>query len=436
MAPGMDAFISNSVAQNGDRLARAVLREALAGNRRVTILLSSETNPLQVTSREFVDHGRRVLPLWIRSPSEAADLLSRWCGGREPLDERVVTMLVDGARDLLGIARPAGSITERNWQADAASRADTLETTIRFARSVLTANSGSPLTDVLAALDQLREGGLSQVEQFQVVAPLWGPWKRPIILLANQQFAGDDAERLAGIVRRTVNIAEAVPHLRLIVILDPPAWHRLQQSLDSHTLAILRDGMRFVDAQPRERAQAPAHESALTASHAEGFFPQAPVVEVPEEAKSIDALRERAQSALVTARNVGPAPRVSDDPPLAEYEVARSLAEALLFAALQADAKTSGLFRLNADGGFVFGNRTAEIDLLCRSLLIAIEVDGYFHFQDKEAYRRDRAKDWLMQRQGMAVLRFLAEDVTERLESIVERVIEVVQLRQAQRTAS
>jgi very-short-patch-repair endonuclease len=116
--------------------------------------------------------------------------------------------------------------------------------------------------------------------------------------------------------------------------------------------------------------------------------------------------------------------------------VARSLAEALLFAALQADAKTSGLFRLNADGGFVFGNRTAEIDLLCRSLLIAIEVDGYFHFQDKEAYRRDRAKDWLMQRQGMAVLRFLAEDVTERLESIVERVIEVVQLRQAQRTAS
>jgi very-short-patch-repair endonuclease len=85
---------------------------------------------------------------------------------------------------------------------------------------------------------------------------------------------------------------------------------------------------------------------------------------------------------------------------------------------------------LNADGGFRFGSSNVEIDLLCPALRIAIEVDGYFHFQDNSAYRRDRAKDFLMQAEGMLVLRFLAEDVIDRLNFILADIFKAVKIRQ------
>ena len=36
---------------------------------------------------------------------------------------------------------------------------------------------------------------------------------------------------------------------------------------------------------------------------------------------------------------------------------------------------------------FRFGPRLAEVDLLCRSRRIAIELDGYFHFLGPDGYR-------------------------------------------------
>ncbi len=51
-----------------------------------------------------------------------------------------------------------------------------------------------------------------------------------------------------------------------------------------------------------------------------------------------------------------------------------------------------------------------------------IELDGYFHFQDAEAYRRDRRKDWEMQHRGFVVLRFLSDDVAARLEEILDTI--------------
>ncbi len=124
-----------------------------------------------------------------------------------------------------------------------------------------------------------------------------------------------------------------------------------------------------------------------------------------------------------------PSPRHGADP--AAESDARSLAEALLFAALESNPTTAGLFRLNADGEFPFGNRPAEIDLLCPTLSVAVEIDGYYHFRDPAAYRRDRAKDWLMQRHGLLALRFLADDVTDDLAAVVGRIVEAVDLRRA-----
>lgn len=129
-----------------------------------------------------------------------------------------------------------------------------------------------------------------------------------------------------------------------------------------------------------------------------------------------------------TTKNVGSDSGGSDSS-LEEDSPFRSAAEAFLFQLLESHEKTVGLFEPNGDPGFRFGNRAAEVDLLCPTLKIAIEVDGYFHFADHEAYRRDRRKDYLMQRHGLLVLRFLAQDVTERMKEVLEDVIAAVRFR-------
>ena len=87
-----------------------------------------------------------------------------------------------------------------------------------------------------------------------------------------------------------------------------------------------------------------------------------------------------------------------------------------------------GRFELNAALDFPFGPRRAEVDLLCRSPRIAVEVDGYFHFRAPDGYRRDRAKDWELQRRGYLVLRFLAEDVIANIEMIRDRILDALNL--------
>ncbi|MEQ8762912.1 MAG: DUF559 domain-containing protein [Planctomycetota bacterium] len=109
---------------------------------------------------------------------------------------------------------------------------------------------------------------------------------------------------------------------------------------------------------------------------------------------------------------------------------ARSAAEAFLFALLEAMPETRGLFELNGRIPLPGTPRVREIDLLSRPTKLAIEVDGYFHFQDAEAYRRDRRKDLALQRGGYLVLRFLAEDVVVRLETLLATIREALPARQ------
>jgi very-short-patch-repair endonuclease len=51
-----------------------------------------------------------------------------------------------------------------------------------------------------------------------------------------------------------------------------------------------------------------------------------------------------------------------------------------------------------------------------------IELDGHYHFQSLDNYRRDRRKDRLLQQQGFLILRFLSEDVVRDLEGILDAV--------------
>lgn len=112
---------------------------------------------------------------------------------------------------------------------------------------------------------------------------------------------------------------------------------------------------------------------------------------------------------------------------------ARSLAELTLFEALEATPATAGRFALNQPVSVHFGARAAEIDLLSRGDEIAIEVDGFHHFANTDAYRRDRRKDLVLQANGYAVLRFLADDVLADPRAAVQLVIEFLGHRLARR---
>jgi superfamily II DNA or RNA helicase/very-short-patch-repair endonuclease len=106
---------------------------------------------------------------------------------------------------------------------------------------------------------------------------------------------------------------------------------------------------------------------------------------------------------------------------------ARSAGEAFLFRRLETLKETEGLFTLNRKLPIPFGDsETMEVDLLCDRFKVAVEVDGAQHLGDPSAYRRDRMKDLLLQEQGYCVLRFLADDVVQRLDRVLDTVLRVI----------
>ncbi len=106
---------------------------------------------------------------------------------------------------------------------------------------------------------------------------------------------------------------------------------------------------------------------------------------------------------------------------------ARSASEAFLFRRLETIPETRGLFRLNDRLPIPFaGFSDMEVDLTCRKARIAIEIDGRHHFSDLDAYRRDRAKDLLLQENDWLVLRLLAEDIAEKLDDLLDYVLRLL----------
>ncbi len=110
----------------------------------------------------------------------------------------------------------------------------------------------------------------------------------------------------------------------------------------------------------------------------------------------------------------------------ARDEEARSAAERFLFERLESLPQTAGLFLLNQALDVRFGAAAMEVDLLARELRLAIEVDGYYHFRDADAYRRDRRKDFALQARGFLVVRVLAVDVVARLEEVLDMILAAV----------
>jgi len=106
---------------------------------------------------------------------------------------------------------------------------------------------------------------------------------------------------------------------------------------------------------------------------------------------------------------------------------ARSASEAFIFRRFETLPELVGKFRLNALLPIPFDDRgRMEVDLLCESARLVIEIDGVQHLGDAEAYRRDRRKDALLQSHGWMVLRFLADDLGKRLDEVLDGVLRVV----------
>ena len=113
----------------------------------------------------------------------------------------------------------------------------------------------------------------------------------------------------------------------------------------------------------------------------------------------------------------------------------RSQAEWLLFQYLEARPATAGQFQVNARLDIRFGSRSMEVDFLADRARIVVELDGYYHFQATDSYRRDRRKDIALQQAGFWVLRFLSEDVVAHLEDILSTIDRALSLRLAQSSA-
>lgn len=107
-----------------------------------------------------------------------------------------------------------------------------------------------------------------------------------------------------------------------------------------------------------------------------------------------------------------------------QFERARSLIEAFLLYRLETLLETQGRFKLNQELAIPFdAYGCMEVDLLSKEDHIVIEIDGIQHLSSKDAYRRDRRKDWLLQERGYLVLRFLAEDVSKNLDIVLDTIL-------------
>jgi hypothetical protein len=220
-------------------------------------------------------------------------------------------------------------------------------------------------------------------------------------------------------VRALLELATGAPDLPLLAVVERGAWQRLKPQLDARSRDLLdADTIRAAPlrveaappriAGPQSSAAATSHDSAREAAARTS----------PIKARASDAVSQvRAMRANNTREGE------------ALIERARSLAEQRLFELLQADPVTRDLFVLNGLLPFTFGSRKAEVDFVCVELRLAVEVDGYHHFKEHDAYRRDRRKDVLLQHHGYLVSRLLASDVVERETEVVNSIRKLVSRR-------
>jgi len=213
------------------------------------------------------------------------------------------------------------------------------------------------------------------------------------------------------------SVATAVPELPIAIATPPAACETLTTTSSRHA-TMAREGLIAVEG--------------LSESELEARLRQAGVVPLPAAATLqrlvADGVNEDGVEtffeAIRAVRNPAPMDNESDF---------RSVHEKFLFDQLEAMPATAGLFQSNTALPFSHGHMAAEADLLAKELNLVVEVDGAHYHLNPKQYRRDRRKDILYQQHGYLVLRFLAEDVVEELETVLTTVLNAVAFRRATR---
>lgn len=239
-------------------------------------------------------------------------------------------------------------------------------------------------------------------------------WYADIPMLA---VLGQTTESLA----QAMQLASEVHRLPIVFVTTEPSLARLLDGQKPRVQALLREA---IIRMPVDRACSPHSELRLTEhSHADTGAAAPP-------AQDVEAFQELARESYRQAREASERgePRANE-----RADRARSEVERFLYVLLQRSPVTRDLFDLNVRLPFQFGNRSLEADFAARSLQVVLEVDGYYHFTDADAYRRDRRKDVLLQQHAYLVARFLADDVLAQPKEVVRQIEQLVSDRRATR---
>jgi very-short-patch-repair endonuclease len=201
------------------------------------------------------------------------------------------------------------------------------------------------------------------------------------------------------------SLCTAAPALAVACIVSSEALAEFLSGPESRTRALVREGRLDLDAAVAPESGAGAALATLRRLEEQG---------APDAQR---ALHAEASRALFTG---------ADD---ATPDRARSKAERFLYEQLKGRPSTAGLFLLNEPLRVEGASRPWEVDLLCRELRLAVEIDGHYHFHDPDRFRRDRRKDLALQRAGYWVVRVLEEDVLARLEDILDTLDSLIAAR-------
>jgi hypothetical protein len=272
--------------------------------------------------------------------------------------------------------------------------------------------------DLLSKLREVLSDRDMEVPYEQVAATLHelaAPGTDPALIVARGMNDPDSSAWIERAATSLTRLAETGPGLALFLAVEPETIDAFQRhGPESRARAILRAGV----------VNVPGLDGAEIGRRVEVKLPDALAkLAGPIRRLALDGASEELVGRFLDAAQADSAATTSPE----ATDRARSAAERFLSDRLASLPETAGRFELNARLDVPFGpSRTMEVDLLSRPWKLVVEIDGYHHFQNADAYRRDRRKDQALQEQGYMVVRVLAVDVVQRLETILDQILTAV----------
>lgn len=294
------------------------------------------------------------------------------------------------------------------------------------------------LTERVEHLDDLA-GRLADAELD--VITLRGGMRPKALSSALERIGGENGRQVVLATGRFVGEGFDEPHLDTLFLTMPVSWRGTVAQYVGR-LHRVHEGKREVRVFDYADLDAPMlarmFEKRRRAYEAQGYTVERPASAVPGwpadvELPARDLWKQRFQASVHRlARDGVDSPgadlflqlvdEITTD--ASDSERVRSASEAFLLRRLEDAPATSGRFRPNIRLPIPLGEQGhMEVDFLDAEARIVIELDGPQHLADRDAYRRDRLKDALLQENGYLVLRFLAEDLGTRLDDVLDGVL-------------